>query len=296
MFKEGINCINHKDSKFLFYCFDDKSYLCEECFREHKSHNLEIKSDIKKVSDFVEPLKKSNPNNIKKTYEDTENKLENLKEKIEQILSEIQKLSEKFKESEEIKIPDDISSIKFEEFEKYLKCINIKSKTIDISKDSISLLKKIQNNLQDIIVPTNFKYINKEVSIVTNSPTHSNFNIDILLGKSSAEQYTLFNKSSNHFLIVDLNKKYYLKSIRIQVTRNDCSLKTFVVYIKERDDDENWIKINDFIRKKENQDNQYQSFEIGYYCKQVKFSFIDSWENSGENKILIKKIDFEVGE
>ena len=48
MFKEGINCINHKDSKFLFYCFDDKSYLCEECFREHKSHNLEIKSDIKK--------------------------------------------------------------------------------------------------------------------------------------------------------------------------------------------------------------------------------------------------------
>ena len=121
-----------------------------------------LKSDIKKVSDFVEPLKKSNPNNIKKTYEDTENKLENLKEKIEQILSEIQKLSEKFKESEEIKIPDDISSIKFEEFENYLKCINIKSKTIDISKDSISLLKKIQNNLQDIIVPTNFKYINKK--------------------------------------------------------------------------------------------------------------------------------------
>ena len=121
-----------------------------------------LKSDIKKVSDFVEPLKKSNPKNIKKTYEDTENKLENLKEKIEQILSEIQKLSEKFKESEEIKIPDDISSIKFEEFENYLKCINIKSKTIDISKDSISLLKKIQNNLQDIIVPTNFKYINKK--------------------------------------------------------------------------------------------------------------------------------------
>ena len=89
-----------------------------------------LKSDIKKVSDFVEPLKKSNPKNIKKTYEDTENKLENLKEKIEQILSEIQKLSEKFKESEEIKIPDDISSIKYEEFENYLKCIDIISNFI----------------------------------------------------------------------------------------------------------------------------------------------------------------------
>ena len=56
--------------------------------------------------------------------------MENLKEKIEQILSEIQKLSEKFKESEEIKIPDDISSIKFEEFENYLKCIDIISNFI----------------------------------------------------------------------------------------------------------------------------------------------------------------------
>lgn len=88
-----------------------------------------------------------------------------------------------------------------------------------------------------------------------------------------------------------------MKSIRIQVTSNDCTLKNFVVYVKEtKSENENWVKINEFIRKKENQDNQYQSFEIGYYCKQVKFSFIDSWENSGENKILIKKIDFEVGE
>ena len=30
MLEEEINCINHKDSKFLFYCFDDKSYLCEK--------------------------------------------------------------------------------------------------------------------------------------------------------------------------------------------------------------------------------------------------------------------------
>ena len=296
MFKEDINCINHKDSKFLFYCFDDKSYLCEECFREHKSHNVEIKTDIKKVSDFVELLKKSNSKNIKKIYEDIEKKLKNLKEKIEQILLEIQKLSEKFKGNEEIKIPDDISNIKFEEFENFLNCINVKSKTIDISKGSISFLNKIQNNLQGFIIPTNFKYINKEVSIIKNSSIYSTYSIDILLGKSSAAQYTLFDKSNNHFLIVDLNKKYYLNSIRIQVTSNDCCLKNFVVYIKERVEGENWIKVNDFIRKRENQNDQYQSFNIGYYCKQIKFLFVDTWGIKDGNYILIKRIDFEVGE
>ena len=296
MLKEDINCINHKDKKFLFYCFDDKSFLCEDCFREHKSHNVEIKSDIKKVSDFVELLKKSNTKNIKKIYEDIEKKLKDLKEKIEQILSEIQKLSEKFKGNEEIKIPDDISNTKYEEFENLLNCINVKHKTINISKESISFLNKIQNNLQEFVIPTNFKYINKEVSVINNSSIHSNYSVDILLGKSSALEYTLFEKSNNHFLIVDLSKKYYLNSIRIQVTSYDCSLKNFVVYIKERDEDENWIKVNNFIRKRENQNDQYESFNIGYYCKQIKFLFVDTWGITSGNYILIKRIDFEVGE
>ena len=45
MFKENSTFANHKESKFSFYCFDDKSYLCDECFREHKDHKIEIKSD-----------------------------------------------------------------------------------------------------------------------------------------------------------------------------------------------------------------------------------------------------------
>ena len=69
-----------------------------------------------------------------------------------------------------------------------------------------------------------------------------------------------------------------------------------MVYIKERDDDENWIKVNDFIRKRENQNDQYQSFDIGYYCKQIKFLFVDTWGTTSGNYILIKRIDFEVGE
>lgn len=98
-------------------------------------------------------------------------------------------------------------------------------------------------------------------------------------------------------MIVDLNKKYYLKSIRIQVTNDDCSLKNFTVFIKEtNNDNENWLKVNKFTRKRETENNQFQSFDIGFFCKQIKFVFIDAWGIKNGNYILIKSIDFEVGE
>ena len=297
MFNENSNCINHKDSKFLFYCFDDKSYLCEECYREHKLHKVEIKTDIKKVSDFIELLKKSESKNISKMYEDIERGLKELKDKIEQILLEVGKISEKMKCNKEMKIPNDISNIKYEEFENLINCINIKSKVINISKNSLAFLNKIINQLNESVIPSNFKYINKEASVVNSSKIHGNYNTDILLGKSTVNSYTLFEQAKDHFLIIDLNKNYYLKSLRIQVTSNDCTLKNFTVYVKETtNENDNWIKINDFIRKKEDQDNQYQSFDIGHFCRQVKFILVDTWGTSNGNYILINKIDFEVGE
>ena len=296
MFKEDNNCVNHKNSKFLFYCFDDKSYLCEKCFREHKSHNIEIKEDIQKVLDYIKILNKSDPKDINKKYEGIEKNLKDLKEKIEQILLEIRNLSEKIIDFSKYKTPDDFTNINHEDFENLLNCVNTKSKAINIVNNSISFLNKITKEFVDI--PSNFKYINKEVSVLNNSKVYSNFTVDILLGKSNVNPYTLFDKNQNHFLILDLNKEYYLRSIRIQVTKDDCSLKNFVVYVKDKNDneDENWVKINDFIRKRENQNDQFQSFEIGCYCKLIKFIFVDTWGTYNGNYILIKRIDFEVGE
>lgn len=95
---------------------------------------------------------------------------------------------------------------------------------------------------------------------------------------------------------MDLNKRYYLNSIRIQVTSYDCSLKNFIVYRRETNDDkENWLKIGEFIKKRETQD-EFESFDIGFFCRQIKFVFIDAWGTKNGNYILIKKIDFEVGE
>jgi len=40
-------CDNHKEVNIAFYCFDDNSFLCSKCFKEHKKHNIEIVDDLK---------------------------------------------------------------------------------------------------------------------------------------------------------------------------------------------------------------------------------------------------------
>lgn len=159
MIKDNLNCKNHKNTKFLFYCFDDKSFLCEECFREHKSHKIEIRADIKKVSDFIQFLKKSDSNNIKSIYDDIEKTLKNLKDEIEKLILEVQKLSEKFQDNKGINTSEDIFEIKYENFENLLNCINIRTKVKDISIKGISIFNEINNKLKEFIIPTNFKFI-----------------------------------------------------------------------------------------------------------------------------------------
>ena len=112
---------------------------------------------------------------------------------------------------------DDINNMKYEDFENLLNCIEIKSKVNAISLKGISFLNKINNDLKEFNQPTNFKYINKEVLVINNSKVHSNYPVDILLGKSTQNAYTLFDQNKEHFLTLDLNKKYFLKSIRIQM-------------------------------------------------------------------------------
>ncbi len=42
------NCINHEKQNPNFFCFDDKKFLCDACFKEHRKHNIETISEIKK--------------------------------------------------------------------------------------------------------------------------------------------------------------------------------------------------------------------------------------------------------
>ena len=41
-------CVNHQDKNSNFFCFDEKVLLCDACFKEHRKHNIEVISEIKK--------------------------------------------------------------------------------------------------------------------------------------------------------------------------------------------------------------------------------------------------------
>ena len=41
-----MKCSVHSTVPFAFYCFDDKTFLCGKCFKDHKKHKLEIKEDL----------------------------------------------------------------------------------------------------------------------------------------------------------------------------------------------------------------------------------------------------------
>ena len=297
MINDNITCKNHDDKLFLFYCFDDKSYLCEECFREHRIHNIEIKADLKNVSNFISLIKISGVKDMKRFLENSEKSLKQLKDEAEQLLLEIHNLLEALNNMGENNNIKDISDIKFEDYKSLFNISNIKNKVNELSSKGTLILKKLKNNSKEFIIPTKFKFINKEVKVLDNTETVKDYPVDILLGKSKKNQFTLFNILKQHYLCIDLNKKYYVNSIRIQTTTASCSLKYFDVLIKDTDSKtDNWIKINSFIKTREIKDNQYQSFDIGFFCRLIKFIFLDSWGLDNGSYILIKSIDFEVGE
>ena len=295
---DNIACKNHDDSLFLFYCFDDQSYLCSECFKDHRTHKIEIKADLKKVSDFIKLVNKSGIKNMKSFLENTEKNLKKLKVQIEQLLLEIHNSLEKFNNIEECKNVESITNLKYEDYETLFNCIDIQKKSKEISIQGTLIFKRLKNNGKEFIITSKFNIINKEVIVLENSETYKEYPVDILLGKSKKNQYTIFNVIKQHYLCVDLTKKYYLNSIRIQTTTDPCSLKNFDILIKETDSKtDNWIKINSFTKTREIKDNQYQSFEIGFFCRLVKIIFIDNWGGRlNGNYIIIKSIDYEVGE
>ena len=59
-------CSKHKNENFIFYCFDDKKFLCDTCFKEHRKHNIEVKSELIKFDKNYKSL--SEDKTIKKKF------------------------------------------------------------------------------------------------------------------------------------------------------------------------------------------------------------------------------------
>ena len=70
-------CVNHKNESFNFYCFDDKQFLCDNCFKEHRKHNIEVKSELIKSDRIYKSLNKDKP--IKSKLEEIKSFLTDIK-------------------------------------------------------------------------------------------------------------------------------------------------------------------------------------------------------------------------
>ena len=83
-------CINHDNQNPNFFCFDDKKFLCDACFKEHRKHNIVIISDIKKYEKFY---KKSFKNiSFIDSLKEIKNILDEIKNKVETKLNIINKM------------------------------------------------------------------------------------------------------------------------------------------------------------------------------------------------------------
>ena len=106
----------------------------------------------------------------------------------------------------------------------------IKEKNKQIEKKLEEIEKKNNNNhINKVLKKNNFHWINKEVNIVDNSKFYPGFPPDIMLGKYNQDSYSLTDGNRNHFVEFEFITIYYLKSIRIKVTTDECCLKTFKV-------------------------------------------------------------------
>ena len=281
-------CFNHHDKVSNFFCFDEKVLLCDSCFKDHRKHNIEVKSELKKNEKLYKTLTKKT--SITENLKSMKNKLINIKSDIEKKLVKINSLLSSLNGinlSQNIK---PIYQLNYSEYES----IELYCSIYDSMKD---LIKKV-NDLTNDNKNENYKYfyeINKEVDIIEHSKENKTFNLNSMLGKNK-EYFSLFEGTKNNYAVFNLNNFYYLKEILISVKQKyKCVLKNFEVYIKNKKD--KWEKVDSFCCKDNTYNEEMQSFPIEKETQYVKINFIDTWPHPGESdSMLIKKMSFIVAD
>ncbi len=281
-------CFNHHDKVSNFFCFDEKVLLCDSCFKDHRKHNIEVKSELKKNEKLYKTLTKKT--SITENLKSMKNKLINIKSDIEKKLVKINSLLSSLNGinlSQNIK---PIYQLNYSEYES----IELYCSIYDSMKD---LIKKVSDLINDN-KNENYKYfyeINKEVDIIEHSKENKTFNLNSMLGKNK-EYFSLFEGTKNNYAVFNLNNFYYLKEILISVKQKyKCVLKNFEVYIKNKK--EKWEKVDSFCCKNNIYNEEMQSFPIEKETQYVKINFIDTWPHPGESdSMLIKKMSFIVAD
>ena len=282
-------CDNHKEINIAFYCFDDNSFLCSKCFKEHKKHNIEIIDDLKEKDKLYKSLLASKLN-----FTDYYSKVKSILEKIQQNLQKtIQIISKKLEELKNSAPPSEsksIFSLSYAEYEHigFITELTSKIKSMTSKLEEASTILKKQKEY------INFRAISKEVEVLEKSKTLPEFPIDIIFERDNRQEYTLFDGAKEHFMILDFGKVYFLKNIQIGITQHDCSLKEFFIWIKNKKGD--WENTGKYICKPFNDKMGLQVFNIGKEAQYIKMELLNTWGTKSGNYILIKKIFFEIAD
>lgn len=147
-------CINHNDNNFNFYCFDDKQFLCDECFKAHKKHNIEVKSELIKYNNIFQNLKgdksiKTCLEEIKSTSTDIISKIKlEIIDKINPVLENLNNLNTPNKVNNSI---FDLNSKEFESLEEF-KNISNSLKNITEKFQELSFKYSMRNCNDSIIL------------------------------------------------------------------------------------------------------------------------------------------------
>ena len=280
-------CINHQEKNSNFYCFDEKVFLCDTCFKDHKKHNIEVKSEIKKNDTIYRQI--TPKNSISENLKEIKNKLTEIKVELEKKLTKINTLISSLNNSNVSVWDTPIYKLNYSEYES----IDIYCSIIESLKDFVKKISELTSNKNSIY--KKFYEIDKEVDIIEHSKEHKTFNLNGMLGKNK-EGFSLFEGSKNNYAIFNLNNFYYLKEILISVKQKyKCVLKNFEVFIRNKSN--KWEKIGNFACMDNNYEEEIQSFPIEKETRFVKIHFIDTWPHPGESDtMLIKKLSFIVAE
>ena len=280
-------CINHQDKNSNFYCFDEKVFLCDTCFKDHKKHNIEVKSEIKKNDTIYRQI--TPKNSISENLKEIKNKLTEIKVELEKKLTKINTLISSLNNSNVSVWDTPIYKLNYSEYES----IDIYCSIIESLKDFVKKISELTSNKNRIY--KKFYEIDKEVDIIEHSKEHKTFNLNGMLGKNK-EGFSLFEGSKNNYAIFNLNNFYYLKEIIISVKQKyKCVLKNFEVFIRNKSN--KWEKIGNFACMDNNYEEEIQRFPIEKETRFVKIHFIDTWPHPGESDtMLIKKLSFIVAD
>jgi hypothetical protein len=293
----NTKCSNHPNLPFAFYCFDDKTFLCQKCFKLHKKHNIEIINDLKEKSEFYSRTINTENFSYIDQYNEHKKALLNIRNIIDEKINEIEKIIKKLSEENNITpeqndLIDKKNKTLFDlSYNEYVKLIDI----LDLSEEIKIISTKIENlsNNMKLSRYNNLHYISNEVKVINQSITHDGYGTNILLGKENGP-YFLTEGNKNHYIVFDLGKKYYLKGIKITLHDFECTLKNFKISVM--DDNNNWKIISSFVCQPFNKEDNFQYFDIDIDTQMVKMDLIDNWGNGGGNYILIKRLYFEVGD